>query len=882
MPTEEYKRLNEETSGPIPLWKKWGAYVSERQWGTVREDYSSQGKAWGYLSHELARSKAYRWGEDGLAGFCDLYQLLVFSPAFWNGKDPILKERLFGLSPHEGNHGEDVKELYYYLDATPTHSYMRYLYKYPQSEFPYERLVQENQKRTALDPEFELIDTGIFDNHCYFDVFITYAKAGHDDICVEIKAFNRGNESAPLHMLPQLWFRNRWTWDGKPAAPFIKHDASERGFQCLYVNCAKMSLEFVPFEYHLPNLYLYGTSGASLLFTENETNNVKVWNEKNSTPFVKDAFHRHVIHAEDCVNPELRGTKAAFHYQFEIPPGESRSVFLRLTSKEMANPFADIEEVISLRKKEADLFYESIHSPGMNRDEKLIQRQAYAGLIWTQQFYCYRVNQWLKGDPAFPPPPSSRYHLRNRHWRHFYSSDIISMPDKWEYPWFASWDLAFQAVALGRVDMEFAKGQMRLLLSHAFQHPNGQIPAYEWSFSDLNPPVQAWGVWELYQMDKQTKGKGDIEFLESQFLKLVYNFGWWVNVVDRFGNNFFEGGFLGLDNISIIDRSEQLLGGGRIEQSDGTGWMAFFSLTLMRMALELARENCSYRVLATIFFEHFVYISAAMEETDSRLLRMWDEEDGFFYDIISYPNGDHQQLKVRSMVGLIPFFSIDFIFEDDLKHFPRFHDNFHMFLKQKKNLTDKCITEIVLDGKKGFLLSLMKPDQMKKILRYVWQQDEFRSPYGLRSLSKYHEKNPYFYSDICVNYEPGESTERIKGGNSNWRGPIWMPTSYLMLESLKKLNEIMGDDFIIEAPGEESTTLSNMISVYRKSLISIFLKDSNGRRPVHGDTCFYANHPHWKDLVLFYEHFHAETGRGLGASHQTGWSGLIASLIGED
>lgn len=886
MPTEEHKRLNSAMNGPVHPWKKWGTYVSERQWGTVREDYSADGNAWNYLPHDMARSKAYRWGEDGLAGFCDRYQLLVFSLAVWNGHDPILKERLFGLTPFEGNHGEDVKELYYYLDATPTHSYMKYLYKYPHQAFPYDELVEQNRKRTPRDREYELIDTGIFEDNRYFDIYIEYAKAGPDDICIRVEVFNRGSESASIHLIPQIWFRNRWecSKDPKPI-PFIAKGPVGEHFQSLVADCSEFpSPERVPEDYRLANQFLYGSSEADLLFTNNETNNPRVWGgwAKNNTPYVKDAFHRQIVNNINCVNPDQKGSKACFHYKnLKVEPGKSVVIKLRLTPEKIKDPLKDVDTVVALRKKEADEFYAAVQSGQMTDDEKLIQRQAFAGMIWTQQFYTYNVNQWLKGDDPEAPPPASRLHIRNAHWRHFYADDIISMPDKWEYPWFASWDLAFHTVTLGLLDREFAKQQMFLLLTHLYQHPNGQIPAYEWGFSDLNPPVQAWAVWKLYQMEVKEKKTGDREFLETCFHKLTYNFAWWVNVVDKMGNNFFEGGFLGMDNISIIDRSHPLPGGGHIEQSDGTGWMGFFSLIMMRMSLELAKTDDTYRVMATVFFENFVYISAAMAATDARPIHMWDDQDGFFYDIIAFPNKTHQKLRVRSLVGLVPFYSLDVIYEDELDRFPMFENNFNMFLREKSNLTDRCITPITVKGRKGYLLSLMRPEQMKRVLGYVWSQDEFRSPFGLRSLSKYHEKHPFIYEGSRVDYEPGEAIVQIKGGNSNWRGPIWFPTAYLMVDSLRKLHSALGDGFKVGAPEESAVTLSQLADTLSEGLISIFRKDKNGRRPVHGEGKYYNSDPHWQDLVLFYEHYHGDTGRGLGASHQTGWSGLVASLLKE-
>lgn len=850
MEMSELKKLKE------PIWKKWGAYVSERAWGTVREDYSENGDAWAYFPHDIARSKAYRWGEDGLAGLCDRDQQLIFSFALWNGKDPILKERLFGLTSTEGNHGEDVKEVYFYLDAVPTHSYLHFLYKYPQGEFPYQKLVDENRKRTTLDREYELIDTGIFNDNRYFDVFVTYAKNDPDDICIRIDIFNRGPEAAEVHFLPQLWFRNTWSWGetlGKvpKIQPGPQGGSRGKNFTSLFAEDAGM--------------YLYGDPPSRLLFTNNEN--------PGRTPYTKDAFHRYVIHKEAAVNPASEGTKACFHYEnLSIPPGKSQTIRLRLSSKQLGDPIGDINAVISEQKKEADLFYACIHPKNTTEEERMIQRGALSGLLWSQQFYNYDVQTWLQGDNPKLPPPASRLKGRNHHWKHLSAKQIISMPDKWEYPWFAAWDLAFHTIALSLVDYPLAKEQLTLLMKMQYFHPSGQIPAYEWSFSDLNPPVQAWALWKLFSHDE----KEDREFLEVGFLKLTRNFSWWVNRVDRLGNNFFEGGFLGLDNISVIDRSKPLSDGGIIEQSDGTGWMGFFALVMLKIALKLAEKDPAYEEPASNYLEHFLLIAAAMEPTRQRAAQMWDENDGFFYDLILYPNGSCQPLKIRSFVGIIPFLSIEFFEKEYLEKFPRFLQNFNRFKEKHPAVFKKCIAPLTQNGKKRYLFSLMNTEQMTRVLEKAFSPEEFLSDHGLRSLSKFHEKNPLIFEGNRVGYEPAESLEKIKGGNSNWRGPVWMPTNYLVLWALHRLQEAVGDS--LKVNGQSIQVLYKSLS---EKLISLFKIDKSGKRPVHGDYSLFQQDPYWKDFLLFYEHYHGETGRGLGASHQTGWSSLVAKIIND-
>lgn len=876
MSTQESIRLMYKEKENVHPWKKWGPYVSERAWGTVREDYSANGDAWNYFTHDMARSRSYRWSEDGIAGICDFFQMVAFSIALWNGKDPILKERLFGLNPYEGNHGEDVKEYYFYLDSTPTHSYMKYLYKYPHKEFPYQKLVDENKRRGTLDREYELLDTGIFAENRYFDVFIEYAKADVEDIVIRIEICNRGPENATCHLLPQLLFRNRWSWEKNATPPEIKVGESGKDFVSLYVDPTNLPpIEAVAYPYQLDPLYLYAEKGANLLFTNNETNTERLYKVKNQNPYVKDAFHRQIIHKENCTNPEKKGTKAGIHFESEIPALGSKVFYLRLTKDKLNNPFKDAEKIVSLRKKEADDFYNEIQASFLSEEDKKIQRQALSGLLWSKQYYRYHVQKWFSGDPVGPAPAESREEVRNYHWGHLNSNHIFSMPDKWEYPWFAAWDLAFQSVALAGVDIDFAKEQIHILLKHQYQHPNGQIPAYEWGFSDLNPPVQAWALWRIYCMDK----KQDLDFLEINFLKLMCNFSWWVNKVDKEGNNFFEGGFLGLDNISIIDRSKRLSDGGFFEESDGTGWMGFFALYMMKIALELSKKRPRFEGMALLYFEHFVYIASALHNSKQRSVQMWDDEDGFFYDVISYPDSGHKRLKIRSFVGVIPFYSIDFLDEDDIKQLPRFYENFQLFLKEKAELCKQAVEVVNQKGKKRYLLSLMNQAQIKKVFNKVWSPEEFFSKYGLRSISKFHEKSPLNFEGSRVSYEPGESLERIKGGNSNWRGPIWFPTNFLVLESLNRLEEALGDSMNLQTKSG-AISLKELSESLRNSLIDLF-REANGKKPVHGDYEIFQKDPYWKDLLLFYEHYHGDIGRGLGASHQTGWSGLVATLIAE-
>ena len=878
--TEEGRRLL-ETHGKL-LWRRWGSYVSERSWGTVREDYSSNGAAWDFLSHDAARSKAYRWGEDGLAAICDRYQLLVFSLALWNGKDPILKERVFGLTPGEGNHGEDAKEYYFYLDSTPTHSYMKYLYKYPQAQYPYGWLLEENRRRGGRGFEFELLDTGIFDEDRYFDVFVEYGKSSPEDVCVRIEAVNRGPDAAPLHILPHLWFRNTWGWtDPRSTTPVIADGPTAEGaISLLADDAAAERLTNLPFEYELGKRYLYAQADGQALFTDNETNAQRLYGVPNAFPYFKDAFHRAVINGEqEAVNPNRTGTKSCLHYEYMVPAGGSVVVRLRLTPDQLSAPLKDVDSIISQRHAEADEFYAAVHPPKASDDEKNIQRQAFAGLLWSKQAYLFDVNAWFEGDNPKYPPPGSRLLIRNRHWRHLNSMRVLSMPDKWEYPWFAAWDLAFHTVPFALIDPEFAKEQLFLMLFEQFQHPSGQIPAYEWEFSDLNPPVHAWAVWRVYNMDKERTGNGDREFLEKCFHKLLINFAWWVNKVDSSGNNVFEGGFLGLDNITVIDRSEKLPGGAVLEQSDATGWMGMFCLNLMRIALELASENKAYESLALKFFEHYIYIGAAMKNMGGRNYSLWDEDDGFFYDVLRFPDGSFNKFRVRSLVGIVPLYAAETLRLDDIENYQEFKANFLWFVRNRKQLTDSCCHYI--ERKRQYELTIVDEGQLRRMLERVLSPDEFLSDFGIRSLSKYHGEHPFIFGHSEVRYDPAESDNKIKGGNSNWRGPIWFPTTFLIIESLRTLGAGYGDDFKLSILGDSDgdRNLFQIAGEIANRMIRIFSRNQDGRRPVYGGTKKFQEDQHWKDLILFYEFYHGDNGAGLGASHQTGWSALVAALI---
>ena len=884
--TAEHERLADSPSAIVPPWRRWGCYVTDRAWGTVREDYSANGDAWNHLPHDQARSKAYRWGEDGIAGLCDRYQLLTFAPAFWNGNDPILKERLFGLTSSEGNRGEDVKEYYFYVDALPSGAYMKMLYKYPHAAYPYGRLLAENRRRGGGGMEFELLDTGVFHEDRYFDIIVEYAKAGPDDICIRIEAFNRGPQAHVLHLLPHLWFRNTWGWGAdRRQQPVITSGPAGPGFQSVTADDSNADpLPNLMFEYRLGPRHLYAADGARTMFTNNETNHERLDGSPNVSPFVKDAFHRDVVDGHrGATNPDGYGTKAAFHFTATVAAGGSTVWHLRLTNDTPAQPLADVEAIVQNRRREADDFYEAIHPPRATADEKLVQRQALAGMLWTKQIYLFDVAQWLTGDDPAMPPPASRQRIRNHHWKHLNSMRILSMPDKWEYPWFAAWDLAFHCVAIALVDPLFAKENLWVLLFEQFQHPNGQIPAYEWEFSDLNPPVHAWACWRVYNVEKSRSGKADREFLEKCFQKLLINFAWWVNKVDSQGMNVFEGGFLGLDNITVVDRSEKLPDGAILEQSDATGWMGFFCLHMMRIAIELAKTNKVYESMATKFFEHFIYIGGAMKRMGGHGYQLWDEEDGFFYDVLRYPSGVFHKFRVRSLVGLIPLYAIDVLDEDEFQSMPMFINDVHWFIRNRPDLIGQaCYTE-VRGGQRRDILSIVDRHQLEKLLMRVWDESEFLSPAGIRSLSRYHQDHPFSFGAGTVRYEPAEADVKIKGGNSNWRGPIWFPTSYLLIESFAKFSEAFGPDFKVKAPAGKGAALTphDMARDVADRMIGMFTRDEFGRRRIYGGTEKFQQDPYWRDLLLFNEYFHGDNGAGLGANHQTGWTGLVANLIDE-
>ncbi|MBS1932860.1 MAG: glucosidase [Bacteroidetes bacterium] len=852
-------------------WKKWGPYVSDRQWGTVREDYSENGEAWLYTTHDMARSKAWRWGEEGIAGICDTEQRLCFSVSLWNKQDPILKERLFGLTGYEGNHGEDVKELYYYLDSSPTHSYMKMLYKYPQAEFPYSWLLSENKKRTRLDPEFELIDTGVFNNDDYFDVFVEYAKGDTNDLLIKISVTNHSKHDASLNVLPTIWFRNTWAWgydDYKPNAFAVADDVIEIQHR------------------DLGNLKLYCENSHSLFFCDNETNTPKLYNYNDGKKYFKDGINDHIVNGYATINPDRGGTKAAANYDIRIPAGQTYTVRLRLSDKNPGNAFADFETIFSQRIKETDEFYAEIQKNVSNDEEKNVQRQAFAGMLWCKQFYYYDVDQWLKGDPSQPAPPASRWKGRNNEWRHLNNADIISMPDKWEYPWYASWDLAFHCMTFALIDPEFAKKQLVLLTKDWYMHPNGQLPAYEWEFNDTNPPVHAGAACRVYEIDKQANGgKGDIVFLERIFHRLVINFTWWVNRKDTEGNNIFEGGFLGMDNISLFDRDMKLPDGARLEQSDGTSWMAMYSLNLMRMALELAKTNPVYQDMATKFFEHFLYIAGAMASMGENNSGLWDDEDEFFYDIIRLPDDGVIKLKIRSMVGLVPLFAVEILDDELLQSQPKFVERMRWFLENRPDLANLVSRWHEKGEDEKHLLSLLRGHRMKRILYRMLDETEFLGEFGVRALSKYYEQHPFVFNVdgqiMSVQYTPGESTIPLFGGNSNWRGPVWMPVNFLIIEGLYRFHDYYGDDFKVEYPTNSGQYLSldQIASELSKRLTRLFLRDTNGKRPIFGTNDKLQFDPNFNNYILFYEYFHGDNGRGLGASHQTGWTGLVAKLI---
>jgi len=868
--TAEKKRL-EESRLQKAAWKKWGPYVTERQWGTVREDYSPHGNAWEFVSHDAARSKAFRWGEEGIAGICDDRQLLCFALTLWNGRDPILKERIFGLTGNEGNHGEDVKEYYYYLDSTPTHSYMKMLYKYPQNEFPYAWLVEENRRRGKGAPEFELIDTGIFNDDCYFDVFVEYAKASPDDVLIRITAYNRGPEAAKLHLLPTIRFRNTWSWGYNGHKPQMNITA--RGG--VEINQADLG-----------KFWLLCEGDPKILFCENETNTKRLYNVDGQGYF-KDGINDYIVHgATSAVNPSQLGTKAAADYELEIPTGKSATVRLRLTNSTSAKPFADFDYLFAARMKEADEFYAEVQAQIKDDDAKNVQRQAFAGMLWSKQFFYYDIPQWLNGDPSQPSPPENRKRGRNHEWMHLNNAEIISMPDKWEYPWYAAWDLAFHCIPLALVDPDFAKEQLVLLTREWYMHPNGQLPAYEWAFGDVNPPVHAWATWRVFQIDRKlNNGKGDVAFLERVFQKLLLNFTWWVNRKDAHGMNIFQGGFLGLDNIGVFDRSAPLPTGGHIAQADGTSWMAMYSLNMMRISLELALHNHVYEDMATKFFEHFLHIAGATANIGGEGINLWDQQDEFFYDVLHLPNDAKIPLKVRSMVGLIPLFAVETLDADLLDQVPEFKQRLEWFLNYRPDLSSLVSRWQEPGMGERRLLSLLRGHRMKRLLKRMLDETEFLSDYGVRALSRVHDDHPYVFhvngTTFTVKYQPAESDSGLFGGNSNWRGPIWMPVNYLIIESLQKFHHYYGDDFKVECPtgSGKFLTINEIANELSRRLSRIFLRDEKGKRPVFNYNEKIQNDPHFRDYVLFHEYFHGDNGRGVGASHQTGWTGLVAKLL---
>jgi hypothetical protein len=869
--TQEQLRLT-EANAQTAHWKKFGPYLTERQWGTVREDYSPDGNAWDYLPHDMARSTAYRWGEEGIGGISDDEQLLCFSVGLWNGVDGQLKERLFGLTNGQGNHGEDVKECYYYLDSTPTHSYMKMLYKYPQRAFPYQELIEENAHRTRQEPEYELLDTGVFDDGRYFDVFVEYAKAGPDDIMVQLTVHNRGPRRARLQVLPQLWFRNTWSWGHDDYRP-------ERR----YTRAGSVLIDHKTLgQYHF-----YCDQKPPLLFCDNDTNTLRRDGQPREGRFFKDGINDYVVQGDKtAINPEQHGTKVAAQYSFTLGPGQQQVMRLRLSKAEWDAPFANFDRHFSTRQQEADEFYDCVQEQITDPDARNIQRQAFAGMLWSKQYYYYDVTQWLDGDPNGNESAASRRRGRNSNWRHLYNADIISMPDKWEYPWYAAWDLAFHCIPLAMVDAEFAKTQLRLLTKDGYMHPSGQLPAYEWNLNDVNPPVHAWATWRVYQMDKKLhNGRPDTPFLEAIFHKLALNFTWWVNRKDKSERNIFEGGFLGLDNIGVFDRSAPLPTGGKIEQSDGTSWMAMFAMNMVRMALELAKTNPVYQEMAGKFFEHFLYIADAMTRGGDGAFNLWDEEDGFYYDVLHTPDDARTKLKVRSIVGLIPLFAIEVIDQELLDALPEFTMRARWLIENRPHLA-QLVSKWETPGKAArHKLSLLRQDRLRSLLTRMLDEDEFLSDYGIRAMSRYHLEHPYVFStpdaDFSVGYVPGEAESSMFGGNSNWRGPIWFPINYLIIESLQRYHFYYGDSFQIEFPTGSGNlhTLKQVADALSERLTRLLLKDKDGRRPAFGEAELLQTDPHFRDYLYFHEYFHGDNGRGMGASHQTGWTGLIVRLL---
>ena len=869
--TNEQKRLNEARERGIP-WKKWGPYLSERQWGTVREDYSANGDAWNHFNHDQARSRAYRWGEDGLAGISDDQQQLCFALALWNGRDPILKERLFGLTNGEGNHGEDVKEYYFYLDSTPTHSYMKYLYKYPQQEFPYRDLVETNARRSREELEYELLDTGVFDSDRYFDVFVEYAKTDPEDVLIKITVHNRGPETATVRLLPTLWFRNTWSWDEGAAKPTLRK--GPRG-------------TILAIHPQLGDHLLYCEGSPELLFTENESNAERLWGRPNASSYVKDAFHNYVISGkQEAVNPSQTGTKAAAHYRVEVPAGGDKVVRLRLSAMPAENPFGKFDQLFDARLADANEFYNRITPASLSEDERRVHRQALAGMLWSKQYYYFDLDQWLDEHGGHPLLGAAQRSVRNAEWFHMLNRDIISMPDKWEYPWYAAWDLAFHTLALSLVDFDFAKDQLLLMLRTLYAHPNGQIPAYEWNFSDVNPPVHAWATLFLYNIERDL-GRADLRFLERSFQGLMLNFNWWVNRKDPQGRNVFAGGFLGLDNIGVFDRSAQLPTGGHLDQADGTAWMAFYCQNMLEIALILSEYDPMYEDIAYRFVEHFIWITYAMDRIGEHHDEMWDKEDGFFYDLLRLPNGEAMRLKVRSMVGLLPLCAST-VFEAGLvKSHPRILELVELFRKRHPELLKHIAPadDKFIGYANRRLLSVCNKEKIERILAYMLDENEFLSPYGIRSLSKYHLEHPYVFrvggQEHKVQYLPAESNTGMFGGNSNWRGPVWMPVNVLLIRGLLSLYQFYGEDFKVECPtgSGKYMTLFEVSKDLARRLSNIFLRDTSGKRPAYGGTKKLQEDPHWKDCITFFEYFHGDNGAGLGAGHQTGWTGVIARTL---
>jgi Mannosylglycerate hydrolase MGH1-like glycoside hydrolase domain len=883
----ENERLRQSSQGLAP-WKKWGPYLSERQWGTVREDYSADGSAWDYFSHDQARSRAYHWGEDGLAGISDDKQRLCFSVALWNGADSILKERLFGLTNSEGNHGEDVKEYYFYLDSSPTHSYMKYLYKYPQRAYPYRDLISTNRNRSRLEMEYELLDTGMFNEDRYFDVFVEYAKRGPEDILIEITAWNRGPDAAALDILPTLWFRNTWSWWPTELKPSLTAVKSDTGVVSVLVRHSELGDRYLLVDREVP-----------LLFTENETNTQRLWNRPNAAPFVKDGINDYLVHAQkDAVNSELTGTKCSALYHLTIEPGKSCSVRLRLTddskfalstkSAERSHFFqSDFPQAMTQRRRECDEFYASVTPAALDEDHKNVMRQALAGMLWSKQYYFFDLQFWLREHHADPTMGGKNTAARNQQWVHMLNDDVISMPDKWEYPWYAAWDLAFHTIAFAILDIEFAKRQLEIIFDGLYLHPNGQIPAYEWNFGDVNPPVHAFAALYLYNMEREQKGHGDREFLKRSFDKLLFNFSWWVNRKDPSGKNVFEGGFLGLDNIGVFDRSAKLPEGGSLEQADGTAWVALFCQNMMEIALELARYDEAYCDVALKFCEHYLWVASAMDRIGDNEESLWDESDGFFYDVLRLPDGRGMRMKVRSLVGLLPFCATTVIYPDVLEKFPEFTNRVRRFLERNPRLVAN-----VAPPKSGYkgraIMSALNESKLRRILHYMLDESEFFGPYGIRSISRFHKDHPFILhidgSEFSVSYQPAESETALFGGNSNWRGPVWFPINFLILRAFMHFYLYYGDDFKVECPTRSGKmlTLYDVSAELSRRLCSTFLKRpaDNGRRPVHGGQEKFQSDPHWRDLILFYEYFHGDNGAGIGASHQTGWTGLVARLIG--